>query len=163
MMSESWEEWEDSLTRLKVDGHLPSPEQVFPEPARAVHLSENASPEEKKAALAVGGARWNEGKERWDLVPFDALGEVVRVYTVGAKKYADRNWEKGMAWHICIGATFRHFWKWLLSENLDPETNCHHLAHAIWNLMALLAYQMRGMTEFDDRKINGPSKQVNQQ
>lgn len=137
-------EWIDSVTEA-IKSHR--------EAVSAVHLSENATPEEKAAALEVGGARWNAGKARWDLLPFDALVEVVSVYTKGADKYKDRNWEKGMSWGICIAATFRHFTSWLLGETNDKETGCNHLAHAVWNLLALLTYQLRGMNEFDDRKL----------
>lgn len=136
-------DWDDSVARALWP---PKDSQIA-----SVNLSENASNEEKAAALSVGGARWNAGKERWDLVPFDALAEVVRVYTRGAEKYSEDNWLKGMPWRICIGATFRHFTAWILGEDRDQETGCHHLAHAIWNLMALLTYGIRGMNEFDDR------------
>lgn len=134
--------WVDSVTEA-MKSHR--------EAVSAVHLSENATPEEKAAAMEVGGARWNAGKARWDLLPFDALAEVVKVYTFGASKYSDDNWRKGMSWRICIGATFRHFTSWILGETNDKESGCNHLAHAIWNLLALLTYQIGGMTEFDDR------------
>uniref|UniRef100_UPI001E4FF338 dATP/dGTP diphosphohydrolase domain-containing protein n=1 Tax=Acetomicrobium sp. S15 = DSM 107314 TaxID=2529858 RepID=UPI001E4FF338 len=35
---------------------------------------------------------------RYDLIPSDALRELAKVYTVGAEKYGERNWEKGMSW-----------------------------------------------------------------
>lgn len=137
------DDWDDKIARaLRASKNNPT---------TAVHLSESATDEEKAAALEVGGARWNAGKDRWDLVPFDALAEVVKVYTVGARKYADDNWLKGMSWRICIGATFRHFTSWLLGETNDKETGCNHLAHAVWNILALLTYQIRGMDQFDDR------------
>lgn len=117
----------------------------------ATHISESATEEEKKAALGVGGARFNEGKVRFDLMPPDALWELAKVYTFGARKYKDRNWEKGMVWGICFAAAMRHLWKWWRGERNDPESGLHHLAHAAWNCMAALSYELRGMTQHDDR------------
>lgn len=123
----------------------------------ATHIREDASEEEKRAAVEVGGARFNEGKVRFDLVPPDALWELAKVYTFGARKYRDRNWEKGMSWGICFAAAMRHLWKWWRGERNDPESGIHHLAHAAWNCLSALAYELREQTEFDDRyKLGQP-------
>lgn len=99
--------------------------------------------------------RRDAGKLRYDLLPWDAMDELVRVYTVGAAKYEDNNWLKGMSWGRCVGAMFRHMSRWALGEERDPETNCYHLAHAMWNAMALLTYSMRGLGTDDRIKIAG--------
>ena len=96
--------------------------------------------------------RFDAGKPRYDLLPPDALEELVMVYTKGAAKYADRNWEKGMSWSRCFGSLMRHSWKFWKGEKLDPETGCHHMAMAAWNALALIAYDMRGKGT-DDRPI----------
>ncbi len=117
----------------------------------AVHLPETASEEEKRAALAQGGARWNAGKPRFDLLPPDALFSLVGVFDHGCIKYAERNWERGMDWGICFGAAQRHLWKWWNGEEFDEDSGLSHLAHAMWNCMVLEAYRQRGMVQFDDR------------
>ena len=96
--------------------------------------------------------RFDAGKPRYDLLPPDALEELVMVYTKGAAKYADRNWEKGMSWSRCFGSLMRHSWKFWKGEKLDPETGCHHMAMAAWNALALVAYDMRSKGT-DDRPI----------
>ena len=116
-----------------------------------VHLLENATEEEKAIALEAGGARWSAGKARFDLIPPEPLFDLAAVYTFGATKYKDRNWEKGMSWGICFGAAMRHLWKWWRGEENDEESDLPHFAHAAWNVFALMAYSKRGQEQFDDR------------
>lgn len=91
------------------------------------------------------GVKHDDGKLRWDLLPPDALDEVVRVYTLGALKYGDRNWEKGMRWGRIFAAIMRHLWAWWRGERFDPETGITHLAHAAWGCLTLIAYEKRGV------------------
>ena len=98
---------------------------------------------------------YDGGKLRYDLLPADALEELVRVYTTGAEKYAERNWEKGMAWCRAFGSLMRHAWAWMRGEDLDPETGIHHMAHAAFRCLQLVSYAKRGVGE-DDRPIGGP-------
>lgn len=98
------------------------------------------------------GMRFDAGKMNIHLIPAELIVELARVYSVGALKYAPRNWEKGMDWSKVIDSADRHYTKWLAGLVVDPETGCHHLAHAIWNLTALLVYQMRGIGN-DDRTM----------
>src|SRR4051794_41110030 len=95
------------------------------------------------------GLRYDQGKTRWDLLPFDALNEVAKVSTMGAEKYAERNWEKGMRWSKMVASAVRHLYARMGGERLDPETDLPHLAHFAWNALALLAYDLRGVGEDD--------------
>jgi Domain of unknown function (DUF5664) len=96
------------------------------------------------------GLRYDAGKLRFDLLPFEAMEEVVKVYTVGAAKYAPRNWEKGMSWSRVLASLFRHLWKFWKGEQIDEETGCHHMAHVTWNALALLHYDIKKVGS-DDR------------
>jgi Domain of unknown function (DUF5664) len=96
--------------------------------------------------------RFDSGKPRYDLLPADGLDELVQVYTEGALKYADRNWEKGMNWSKCFGSLMRHSWKFWRGETYDEETGCHHMAMAAWNALALCVYSLR-KTGVDDRPV----------
>lgn len=100
------------------------------------------------------GAQKGQKLERYDLIPFDALDELARVYGVGAQKYADRNWEKGYAWGLSLGALCRHVAWFVRGESIDPETGCHHLAHAAWHCLALITFGKRGLGT-DDRSETG--------
>ena len=99
-----------------------------------------------------GGLRFDEGKERVDLLPADALMELGKVYAAGAKKYAEKNWERGMPFHKCLGPLLRHLFKWMRGEKLDPEDGQLHIAKVAWNALALLTYELRGIG-VDDRML----------
>lgn len=96
------------------------------------------------------GKRYDSGKARYDLIPPEALNELAKVYTKGAEKYGDRNWEKGMSWSRCFGSLCRHTWAFWRGEDYDEETGCHHLAMVAWNAFAILTYYLR-KTGTDDR------------
>lgn len=105
--------------------------------------------------LSIGGVKYDQGKQRWDLLPFLALSEVVKVYTYGANKYADNNWRAGMRWGRCIGALFRHTTAWIMGERLDKESGLHHLAHATFCLLSLIEYDILELGEDDRWYRNG--------
>jgi len=79
-----------------------------------------------------------EGKGRMDLLPVRALIEVAKIFEAGAKKYAARNWEKGIPLSRYMDSGLRHAMKWLRGDRDEP-----HLAMAIWNLMCLQDTQLR--------------------
>ena len=86
------------------------------------------------------GIKHDQDKLRFDLFSPVALEEVAKVYTFGAKKYGDRNWEKGLKWGRVFGAIQRHLWAFWGGEDKDPETGILHLAHAAWGCLALIHY-----------------------
>ena len=91
------------------------------------------------------GIRFDNGKNRLDLIPPEWEWELGRVLTFGASKYADRNWERGMDWSRIAGSAKRHFNKFLRGEQIDEESQCHHLALMAWNALALMSYDLRGL------------------
>ena len=97
------------------------------------------------------GVKHDAGKPRLDLIPFDALNDIGLVLDYGAKKYGERNWEKGMSWGRCFGALLRHLGAYWAGEDLDPETRLPHLAHAGCCLLFLSAYRVR-KAGTDDRR-----------
>lgn len=115
------------------------------------------------------GMRFNTGKMRFNLIPMDARLELARVYTVGAAKYEDDNWLKGMSWKEMIDCAERHFALWQMGQARDPDTKCHHLAQVAWNVLGLLVYELRGLGTDDRTKlpidenfnwISGPAKDL---
>lgn len=73
---------------------------------------------------------------------------VTRILEFGAKKYADRNWEGGIAYGRVFAAAMRHYGQ--LGSN-DAETGLPHLHHFLCCYMFLAAYTARGMHVFDNR------------
>lgn len=98
----------------------------------------------------AGGVKHDSGKARFDLLPPGPLFEVAKVYTMGAAKYADRNWELGLSWGRVFAAMMRHAWNWWRGEKHDPEDGQHHLASVVWCALALMEYE-RTHPELDDR------------
>lgn len=88
--------------------------------------------------------------ERFELLPWDAMQEVARVYAKGAEKYAEHNWLKGYKWSLSIGAAFRHLALVALGEDRDPETGCLHAACVAFHALALITFSLRGLGT-DDR------------
>lgn len=118
-------------------------------------------------AVAGEGRKDDHGKDRFELLPPEPLFGIARVLTFGARKYADRNWELGMAWGRPFGAMMRHMWAWwggagpttrsfLLGE-LDDETGFSHLWHAGCCLFFLIAYEERGVGADDRSNVGGKS------
>lgn len=94
--------------------------------------------------------KYDGEKVRLDLLPADPIIDIGKVLTYGAKKYSERNWEKGLAWSRCYGAALRHLLAWHKGETNDPETGLNHLAHAACEILFLLEFS-RTHPELDDR------------
>lgn len=86
----------------------------------------------------------SEGKGRFDLIPAEGLFRLARWYELGAGKYADRNWEKGMPIGRCVDAAMRH-----LTKYLDGWNDEDHLAAVAWNVFAIMHYE-KNMPEMQD-------------
>lgn len=99
------------------------------------------------------GLRFNEGKLRYDLMHPIAIQGLVEVLTVGANKYAERNWEKGMAWSKVLASLMRHLFAILRGEDYDPETGKLHADHLQCNAHFLSAYY-KIYPQGDDRPHN---------
>ena len=70
------------------------------------------------------------GKGRMDLVPWYAVIELSKHCEDGAKKYGERNVDKGIPQHSLIDSAFRHLAKYTQGETDEP-----HLRAAAWNIM----------------------------
>lgn len=82
-----------------------------------------------------------DGKLRWDLLPLAEIEDIVRVYTEGAKKYADNSWKDiPDGFNRYFAATMRHLVAYAKGERFDSDTGCMHLAQVAWNAIALLYY-----------------------
>jgi hypothetical protein len=86
-----------------------------------------------------------EGKGRYDLISPFALRRLAGVYERGARKYADRNWEKGQPFARFLDSAKRHLECFHMGW-----TDEDHLAQAAWNVFALMHFQETGRTDLDD-------------
>lgn len=94
--------------------------------------------------------KFDNDKVRLDLIPPEFVTALGTILTFGAKKYAPRNWEKGMDWGRVYASLQRHLNAWWGGEKLDPETGKSHLWHAACNICFLVVYEIRGVGN-DDR------------
>lgn len=96
------------------------------------------------------GARYNNGKVDFSLIPLSTLEDEARVWMHGEEKYARFNWMKGMNWSIPLACALRHLAAWQRGEDIDQESGLPHLAHAMCNLRMLTLYS-KTYLEGDDR------------
>lgn len=100
---------------------------------------------------------FKDGKLRWDLLPLELIEPIVAVFTFGAKKYAPWTWntlENG--YERYKAAMIRHLIAFERGEFFDPESKLPHLAHVLWNAMAVYYFGCKdhenGITEEQRRK-----------
>lgn len=63
--------------------------------------------------------------------------EVAKHYEDGAKKYEDRNWEKGIPLHCFIDSAVRHYLKYKRGDMDEPHNRAF-----VWNILgAMWTYQ----------------------
>jgi hypothetical protein len=77
-----------------------------------------------------------DGKGRFDLLPYYAITRLAQHFENGAKKYGDENWRQGIPLRRYLDSLLRHAFK-VLSGSDDED----HLAAVIWNACCLLETQ----------------------
>lgn len=147
-MSAASDAYYDALFTSLINSSYPKPR-----PVENIDLKEH---EQMDGQTLASGEKKDNGKPKWELLPFDALEGAVYVLTDGSVRYSPRNWEKGIAYGRVFGALMRHLWKWWMAKvvgetGLDDDSGKSHLDHALCELMFLSAYEKRGKVEFDDR------------
>lgn len=85
------------------------------------------------------------GKGRFDLVTPFGLMRLAKWYELGAQKYSDRNWEKGMPFSRYVDSAMRHLVKYIMGM-----TDEDHLAAAAWNILCIIHHEELGQTDLDD-------------
>lgn len=96
------------------------------------------------------GLRFNEGKLRYDLMHPVSNEGVAKILTMGSKKYAPRNWEKGMPWTSVVASLKRHLAEFEKGIDFDSESGEKHIDHIACNVHFLQAYY-KIAPQFDDR------------
>lgn len=88
--------------------------------------------------------RWGNPEHLWEAIELfvsrfnyhgivDMLLEVAKHYEEGAKKYAERNWEKGISLHCYIDSGVRHYLKWLRGDKDEPHDRAF-----VWNMLGAI-------------------------
>lgn len=92
------------------------------------------------SAALGSGARYNDHKPDFSLIPLGTLEDEARVWMHGRQKYSAWNWAKGMPWSVPYACALRHLAAWQRGENNDPESGLPHLAHVMCNIRMLTLY-----------------------
>ena len=91
-----------------------------------------------------GGLKYDNDKPRMDLLPLDALEEVAKVLTFGAKKYAANTWQKVPdAERRYVAALLRHLTACEKGETNDTESGLTHAAHMATNALFILWFELQ--------------------
>lgn len=109
-------------------------------------------PLERRVTSPTGGQKGQKA-EQMSLLPVESLMEISRVFAFGSEKYERENWRKGYDFHLAYDAMQRHLNRYWGGETIDPESGCHHLAHAAFHTMILMAFdaEPERYKQFDDR------------
>jgi hypothetical protein len=87
------------------------------------------------------GIKYDQGKNRIDLLPPEFVEAVSHILTFGSQKYNDENWRGGLKYSRVFGALMRHLMAYKKGEILDPESGMSHLWHAGCNLAFLITFE----------------------
>lgn len=99
----------------------------------------------------TGGAKGSK-LARFDLLPWTILREVAEHFGRGARKYDERNWERGYAWSLSFAALHRHldaFWardSWDMDPSLFDEgqpmvSHSRHIIAVVWHALVLAFFE----------------------
>ena len=86
----------------------------------------------------------------------DAILELSKHYEQGAKKYDERNWEKGIPAHCYVDSGVRHLIKW--ADNWDDEP---HDRAFLWNMVGLL-WTIKHHPELNDLPYTAKEETTNE-
>ena len=87
--------------------------------------------------FSTGAVRGTDAENvRFDLITPIGLRRLAKTCAEGARKYSDRNWEKGIPASVMLNHAIRHIYLWL--EGDDTED---HLAHAAWNILGVAHFE----------------------
>lgn len=107
--------------------------------------------EHDEQPVSRGGVKHDQGEPLTGLMLQDfarALEAVATVTTFGAQKYSPSGWlAVPEAERRYTDALCRHLLADLRGEAADSESGLPHLAHAAWNVLALLELRSRGRTD----------------
>lgn len=114
-------------------------------------------PTKKELAVEQKSARHNQGKVQMRELDPDFLIGIGEVLTASRQKYDEGNWMKETKFTTPYESCMRHLMKFWNGEELDDETQKHHLLHAATNLMFLYYHQTSGKG-IDDRLFKKEKK-----
>ena len=99
-----------------------------------------------------GGKKFDSNKPDFTLIPIEAMEECSKAFMYGEKKYGRYNFTGGLTVNRLLGAALRHMYQAMWKEDNDPESNEHHLGHALASI-SMAIYMIKNRKDLDDRFI----------
>lgn len=100
------------------------------------------------------GMKFDNDKLRYDLFPSEALEEITKVLTYGAKKYDDNNWRLLEGWKDrYYAACLRHLIAYRKGQEMDEESELMHLSHAACCLVFMITKEIDELSSTRGIKI----------
>ena len=88
----------------------------------------------ERTEFSSGAVRdMHEGKGDMISIPWEAILRLSKHYEDGAKKYDERNWEKGIQLHCYIDSGVRHYIKYCRGDVDEPHDRAF-----LWNMLGAL-------------------------
>jgi hypothetical protein len=123
--------------------------------------------QETRVVDATTGAAKGSKLARFDLVPWSIIRELAEHFGRGARKYEDRNWEKGYKWSLSFAALHRHleaFWNRDEIDHdealyeADEQHTVRHIIAVVWHALVLAFYSKYHRGEDDRPREELPSR-----
>ncbi len=89
-------------------------------------------------------------KPRLSLIPKEALWELGKALSTGEARYGTHNWRGGIPISILIDASMRHITQFMNGEDIDEQSQTHHVGCAMANLAFAISL-LHNKPECDDR------------
>lgn len=123
---------------------------------------QDAQREIRVVDLQTGGEKGSK-LARFSLIPGEFNWALAEHFGIGARKYADRNWERGYKWSLTVDAMERHLNKMKMGQWLDlheadclpgctEHTETPHIIAVAWHACALFIFKVRGLGTNDIHK-----------
>jgi hypothetical protein len=124
-----------------------------PKPAPTTTIFKEIEEERNQPQMSpTGSLRYNKDKYKMSTIPPQFLEGLAEVLTKGEQKYGRYNFAKGNHVSVPYDSAMRHINAFMKGQDLDGESNSHHLFHAAVNLMMMWLYQTK-FPEMDDREF----------
>lgn len=100
---------------------------------------------------------------RFDLMPWSILRELAEHFGRGARKYEDRNWERGYKWSYSFGALHRHLEAFWSGDDIDHDPSLYvegeehttrHIIAVVWHACVLAWFSKWGKGTDDRPEVN---------
>jgi len=119
-----------------------------------------------------GGEHFDSQKDRWDLVSWPAIQNIVDTLTYGAEHkprpdggrgYGERNWEDGIKFSKIFGSLMRHLLKAWHGCMTDDESTVEHMGHAgcCWMFLTHYLLHIDKYKDIDDRPLEHNFRDTN--